>query len=206
MARPPAEQTKEICADGRYTEQFGSVAADQGPGAKAVRRCGPPRPTAREAPRNGGGVRSDMRELNAVGKEKVDDLRQAVRQQLLQRIKGPIRQRCKKFVAAHQDVGPGVKMRMLDLFDNLVPTVMETAKRTATNVLLSNFQAVETQIRDIFDQHQDPIERAAEAIVVSEKTSREREDAPRRDSVLQRIHEVTSTAPGPDNGNGATAA
>ena len=38
MARPPAEQTKEICADGRYTEQFGSVAADQGPGAKAVRR------------------------------------------------------------------------------------------------------------------------------------------------------------------------
>ena len=151
-------------------------------------------------------VRSDMRELNAVGKEKVDDLRQAVRQQLLQRIKGPIRQRCNKFVAAHQDVGPGVKMRMLDLFDNLVPTVMETAKRTATNVLLSNFQAVETQIRDIFDQHQDPIERAAEAIVVSEKTSREREDAPRRDSVLQRIHEVTSTAPGPDNGNGATAA
>ena len=151
-------------------------------------------------------VRSDMRELNAVGKEKVDNLRQAVRQQLLQRIKGPIRQRCNKFVAAHQDVGPGVKMRMLDLFDNLVPTVMETAKRTATNVLLSNFQAVETQIRDIFDQHQDPIERAAEAIVVSEKTSREREDAPRRDSVLQRIHEVTSTAPGPDNGNGATAA
>ena len=88
-------------------------------------------------------IRSDMRELNAVGKEKVDDLRQAVRQQLLQRIKGPIRRRCNNFVEARQDVGPGVKMRMLDLFDDLVPPVMETAKHTATKVLLENFQAVE---------------------------------------------------------------
>ena len=140
-------------------------------------------------------IRSDMRELNAVGKEKVDDLRQAVRQQLLQRIKGPIRQRCNNFVAAQQDVGPGVKTRMLDLFDDLVPPVMETAKRTATNVLLSNFHAVETEIRDIFEQHQDPIERAAETIAVSEKMCRERQDAAQRDDMLKRIDDITSTAP-----------
>ena len=152
-------------------------------------------------------IRSDMRELNAVGKEKVDDLRQAVRQQLLQRIKGPIRRQCNNFVEARQDVGPGVKMRMLDLFDDLVPPVMETAKHTATKVLLENFQAVENQIRDIFDQHQDPIERATEAIVVSEKTRRERQDAPQRDSVLRRIDEIISTAPRPANGdNEVTAA
>ena len=144
-------------------------------------------------------IRSDMRELNAVGKEKVDDLRQAVRQQLLQRIKGPIRLRCNNFVAAQQDVGPGVKLRMLDLFDNLVPTVMETAKRTATAVLLSNFHAVETEIRDIFEQHQDPIERAAETIAVSEKMGRERQDAARRDNMLKQIDDITSTAPRPAN-------
>ena len=113
---------------------------------------------------------ADIVALDAVGREQVDELRRRVRQQLLQRIGIAIRRQCSSFVDAGHDVGRGVKHRILDLFDDLVPMVMKAARETAVKVMRSNYQAVERDIRDAFDAYPDPIENVSEAIAPTGRT------------------------------------
>jgi hypothetical protein len=73
-------------------------------------------------------IKADAKTLAGVGKEAADDLRQRVRDQLLKTISTPIQRRCQKFVDDEEDVGVGVKKRILKLFDELVPLVVAVAK------------------------------------------------------------------------------
>ena len=142
---------------------------------------------------------ADIVALDMIGREQVDELRRRVRQQLLQRIGSAIRRKCRSFVDAGHDVGRGVKHRILDLFDDLVPMVMKTARETAVKVLRSNYQAVERDIRDAFDACPDPIENVSEVIAPTERT-----DPALRCDLLTRIDEITADAPGrtlPPSGN-----
>lgn len=133
---------------------------------------------------------ADIAALDAIGREQVDELRQRVRQQLLQRIGSSIRRKCRSFVDAGHDVGRGVKHRILDLFDGLVPMVMNTARDTAVRVLRSNYQAVERDIRDTFDACPDPIENMSEAIAPAERAG----PASRRER-LTRVDAIAGAAP-----------
>lgn len=135
-------------------------------------------------------TRADGVALGAVGGEQVEELRGRVREQLLQRIGSEIRGKCRSFVGARDDVGPGVKGRILDLFGDLVPTVMETAKDVAVNVMRSNYQVVEREIRDAIDVLPDPFANVEEAIVPTERV-----DPERRRQLRTGIDAVVAAAP-----------
>ena len=137
-------------------------------------------------------LRDDMRALDTIGKEEVDELRSAVRQQLLQRIKDPIRKKCKSFMESGRGQGTGVKKRILDLIGGFVPEVVDIAAQTANAVLRNEFQSLEHNIRTVFDAYQDPLCGAHEAIVGSGQ------EKPRAD-VLTRIDEIMRDAPVADS-------
>ena len=118
-------------------------------------------------------TRSDMRTFDDIGSDRVDQLRSAVRQRLLQRISLSIRRECKSFVESHRDVGRGVKLRMLDLIEGLVPSVMEVARDSAVKIMQSEFRSVVRDIRAAVDDHRDPIEGVSEAIAPSARTEPE---------------------------------
>ena len=131
-------------------------------------------------------TRSDMRAFDDIGSDRVDQLRSAVRQRLLQRIGLSIRRECKSFVESHRDVGRGVKLRMLDLIEGLVPSVMEVARDSAVKIMQSEFRSVERDIRAAVDDHRDPIEGVSEAIAPSARTEPE---------LPTRIEAITAAAP-----------
>jgi hypothetical protein len=64
-------------------------------------------------------VKSDAQQLTIIGKELLDELREEVKNRLIGSIRGPIRQRCQKFVDRQHDIGVGMKRRVLELFDEL---------------------------------------------------------------------------------------
>ena len=142
---------------------------------------------------------TDAAALDVFGREQVDELRGRVRQELLDRIGRSIRSECRSFVDANNHKGPGVKKRILKLLEALVPMVMRAAGETAVDVMRSNYQKVETDIRDAFDACPDPIENVSEAIAPTKRT----ESAPRRE-LLTRIDAIEAAAPGrtlPASGN-----
>ena len=87
-------------------------------------------------------IKADAKTLAGVGKEATDELRQRVRDQLLKTISGPIQRRCQKFVDEGHDVGRGVKSRIIDLFDDLLPIVVQVAKAPTLKVLNENYADV----------------------------------------------------------------
>lgn len=110
-------------------------------------------------------VQQQKQRLNAVGKEAVEELRATVRAQLLQKIEGPIRRRCEKFVEDGDDIGPGVKDRILSMFDELAEDAVATAKTPATELLTGRFKEVEKEIVAAFKEHSNPLEEAADALL-----------------------------------------
>jgi hypothetical protein len=110
-------------------------------------------------------VQQQKQRLNAVGKEAVEELRAIVRAQLLQKIEGPIRRRCEKFVSDGDDIGPGVKDRILGMFDELAQGAVATAQTPATELLTARFKEVEKEIVTAFKEHSNPLEEAADALL-----------------------------------------
>src|SRR5262249_38197966 len=54
-------------------------------------------------------IKADAAKLDTVGREMVNDLRDEVKNQLIEAIDGPIRDGCGQFVSRNADVGSGVK-------------------------------------------------------------------------------------------------
>lgn len=122
-------------------------------------------------------VRQHRQQVNAVGKEAVDDLRDKVRSELIKKIEGPIRRKCKKFVADEKDFGSGVKSRILDLFEQLAEEVVEAASVPTATLLVEKFNEVDKEILAAFEQHSDPLGEAAGALVQCQEKSIDRKDA-----------------------------
>jgi hypothetical protein len=110
-------------------------------------------------------VQQQRQQLNAVGKEAVDDLRAQVQRELVRRIEGPIRRGCEEFIDERKDVGPGVKLRILEMFRDLAETVIEAATEPATRLLTDRFREVELEIVAAFSKHANPLEDAAAALL-----------------------------------------
>ncbi|MEX2490520.1 MAG: dynamin family protein [Nitrospirales bacterium] len=122
-------------------------------------------------------VKQHHQQVNAVGKEAVDDLRDKVRSELIKKIEGPIRRKCQKFVADKEDFGAGVKSRILELFEQLAEEVVAAAAVPAATLLVEKFKKVEDEILIAFREHSEPLAEAAEALVQRQEKSLVAKDA-----------------------------
>jgi GTP-binding protein EngB required for normal cell division len=134
-------------------------------------------------------------QMQDVGKEAVADLRKVVKQTLSDAIEKPIRSACDKFVQDGNDIGPGVKSRILNLFDDLARRSTKAAQEPAIRILQDNFQAVRNDIRQAFDGWGDPLDDTANIIIQRQSEKVSREDAVRRSQVIEGISKVRNTDP-----------
>ena len=122
-------------------------------------------------------VKQHRQQVNAVGKEAVDDLREKVRSELIKKIEGPIRRKCQRFVAEQEDFGTGVKSRILELFEQLAEEVVAAAAVPAAALLVERFKEVDKEILAAFGEHSEPLGEAADALIQRQEKSIGREDA-----------------------------
>ncbi len=142
-----------------------------------------------------GRVASLTAQMNQVGKEAVDELRGVVKVRLAEVIRKPIKAACEKFVAEGDDIGPGVKHRILDLFQQLALEATTAAHKPAVEILKSNFAEVREEIHAAFAQWGDPIQETANLIVERHEARVNRSDAQRRGRILQEIEDVLADSP-----------
>lgn len=121
-------------------------------------------------------VKQHRQQVNAVGKEAVDELRSKVRTELIKRIEDPIRRKCRRFVNDQKDVGTGVKSRILSLFEQLAEEVIESAAAPAVELLVTRFKEVDKEILAAFGDHSEPLTEAAEALIQRQEKRLEAED------------------------------
>ena len=102
--------------------------------------------------------------MKDVGKEAVTDLRKVVKQTLSDAIQKPIRGACERFVHEGNDIGTGVKSRILGLFETLAKQATKAAEGPAQKILQENFVAVRGEVRTAFDSWGDPLEETVEDV------------------------------------------
>jgi hypothetical protein len=141
-------------------------------------------------------IKADAKTLASVGKDATDELRQRVRDQLLKTISSPIQRRCQRFVDQGEDVGRGVKDRILKLFDELLPMVVAVAKTPALKVLNENYEDVQLEIREQLKKNSDPLKAAEDAILTSHEEAERRSMAQRRKQVLDSLESVLASSTG----------
>ncbi len=135
-------------------------------------------------------------QMKTVGKEAVDELRDTVKNNLATTIRSPIREACQRFVREGNDLGPGVKSRILDLFNGLARTATESAKGPAIKILQENAARVRGDIQAELRKGGDPIQDTAALIVEKHEDRIRRSDAQRRRGILREVQEVLSHYPG----------
>jgi len=143
-------------------------------------------------------IREDGKTLTSVGKEAIDELRKKVQVTLVKKIEGPIRRKCERFVEEGQQIGPGVKARILELFRKLASESVRSATEPAIALLTERFREVEQEISAVFKQHQqneDPIKSAVDAIVATHEQRVEREDRKKKKAILEGLHQIVESSP-----------
>jgi len=147
-------------------------------------------------------IKSDAKALASVGKEATDELRQRVRDRLLRTISTPIQKRCQKFVDDGENAGAGVKRRILELFNELLPMVVKVAKAPALKVLNENYEDVQIEIRDQLNKNADPIKTAEDAILTGHQEAERRSMAQRRKQVLEALESTLAALTSPPDPTG----
>jgi GTP-binding protein EngB required for normal cell division len=135
-------------------------------------------------------------QMKTVGKEAVDELRDTVKKELSSTIRGPIRSACKKFVDDGNAYGPGVKYRILELFNKLSETSTRAAREPAIRILTENAASVRADIQKELKKGGDPIQGTVDLIVEKHEDRIRRSDAQRRRGVLQEVQTVIAAFPG----------
>lgn len=135
-------------------------------------------------------------QMKSVGKEAVDELRDTVKNELATTIRAPIRAACQRFVSEGNDLGPGVKYRILELFNGLARTATDSAKGPAIKILQQNAAQVRKDIQTELKKGGDPIQETADLIIEKHEDRIRRSDAQRRRGVLREVQEVISYYPG----------
>lgn len=133
--------------------------------------------------------------LKQVGKEASDELRAVVRSELQRAISGPIRKRCEQFIESGEDIGSGVKFRILSLFNELARESSKAAEVPARRILEKRFEEVRVQIDAAFADWSDPIAETVDAIASSNSQRLRRADQKRRVQVATELAEVQRAMP-----------
>ncbi len=158
--------SKEILLDiRRETREYSemSVALVEQVTEWALRQGARVNPKIIEAQRDA--IRADAKKLESVGREMVKEMRDEAKAQLVNVIEGPIGSACKVFVKKNLDVGPGVKMRILELYRELADKVTEAAEVPARKILLKLFKDVEKEILAAFNSNIDPLTAICDAVL-----------------------------------------
>ena len=88
-------------------------------------------------------LRADIKQIDIAGREVIDSLRDRVKNELATAIQKPIRSKCNAFVKKGDDIGRGVKDRILELFDELADACTGCGADAANDLLLQCFKEVE---------------------------------------------------------------
>lgn len=144
-------------------------------------------------------------QMKQVGKEAVDELRNVVKSRLSAAIRLPIEHSCRKFVSDGDDCGPGVKLRILELFAQLSKKATTSAQQPAIEILQQNFGVVRDEIQSTFAKCGDPIQGTAELIVESHELRIKRSDAQKRGPILAELDMVLASCPFAENREGLSA-
>jgi hypothetical protein len=134
-------------------------------------------------------------QMKQVGKEAVDELRETVKLRLTEVIRKPIKEACERFVREGDDIGPGVKHRILDLFRQLATKATGAAQAPAVAILQTNYAEVRAEIQTAFAQGGDPIQTTADLIVEKHEARVKRSDAQKRGPLLAELKEVLDKCP-----------
>jgi len=140
-------------------------------------------------------ISNQAAQMNQVGKEAVDELRALVKQRLKDAIRKPIESACHKFVSDGNDIGPGVKSRILLLFNALAKQATEAARDPAIEILQTNYKVVREEIQTTFEQWGDPLQDTANLIVERHEERLKRSDAQKRTRVLTELEAVFDVCP-----------
>jgi len=115
-----------------------------------------------------------------VGKEASGEMRIRVRDDLEGAVRDPIRAACVRFVRAGNNAGPGVKQRILDLFNELADEAALGCEAAAQIILSESFEDVRNRISANIDDWGDPVDETLEALSQSHARKLRRSDAERR--------------------------
>lgn len=134
-------------------------------------------------------------QMKQVGKEAVDELRTTVKSKLTEAIRKPIKASCEKFVDSGNDIGAGVKERILQLFRELARQATTSAQKPAKEILQENFIRVREEIQVAFNDGGDHIQSTADLIVERHELRMKRSDAQRRGPILAELEVIFSKFP-----------
>jgi hypothetical protein len=133
--------------------------------------------------------------LSEVGNDAVDDLKDAIKRELMKCIEPAIRKRCENFRDRGDAIGPGVKSRILALFEELTTSAVLSAAGPAEQLLQRRFGLVRDEINASLDDWGDPLQETADAIIEREELRRLRSDAQRRRRVLEETYQLRGSMP-----------
>ena len=136
------------------------------------------------------------KQIKTVGKEAVDELRQTVKSELSTTIRQPIKSACEQFVKNGNDIGPGVKARILDLFSDLAKVATSAAKDPAIRILQENATRVRMEVQHELKKGGDPLQDTADLIVESHEARVRRSDAQKRRIILTEVGLAIESFPG----------
>lgn len=143
-------------------------------------------------------------QMKAVGREAADELRDAVKSELNKTIRGPIRAACESFVQEGNDIGRGVKDRIIKLFNALARNATVSAKEPAIRILRENADRVRKDIQSALSNSGDPIQDTAN-LIVGRHDQDPRLDPQIRDEVLRDVRDVISCFPWATTADGQPA-
>jgi len=140
-------------------------------------------------------IKADTKQVNLVGKEAIATLREDVKNRLKVAIEKPIKRRCQEFVRKGDHIGPGVKLRILELFDDLADDATKDAKTVAVEILTQGFRIVDKDLKEVTKSFEHPLEAAMEAIVAAHEDRVKRGDAQKRKGVLEAAEQIIQACP-----------
>lgn len=134
-------------------------------------------------------------QMKAVGKEAVDEMREMVKVELTKTIRTPIKASCDRFVKQGDDIGSGVKYRILDLFSQLALEATTAAKEPAIRILSDKAAVVRQEIQQSFKNGGNPLQDTADLIVQRHEDRLRRSDAQKRKGVLAQVDAALTACP-----------
>jgi len=140
-------------------------------------------------------LQANTKKFEAVGREMASGMRDKARANLVEAIEKKIQQACKDFVAKNQDIGRGVKVRIIELYKELAQEVASIAEVPARTLLQEVYREAENEIRAAFVDFQDPLTPIANAIVATETQRIERTDVRRRENIITELRAISADLP-----------
>jgi hypothetical protein len=140
-------------------------------------------------------LRADLKQIEIAGRDVINSLRDRVKNELTTAIRKPIKVKCNAFVKRNAHIGAGVKVRILDLFQELVEESTDAAAGAANLLLLQCFRTVELELQEVRKNLENPLDNAADSILQAHRRRIEKADLRMRTAVLAACEEILSSVP-----------